>query len=295
MQLHPTQDQAAAGAALQALLDWHVAMGADAVLAEAPVDRFAESANEARLAPARLAPARTAPPHSPQPAPARAPQAEDAGPRAVAPQARLPNGDMVMKARAAAASAATLDELRQLLADFDGCNLKLTAKNLVFGEGQPHARLMLVGEAPGRDEDIAGRPFIGRSGQLLDRMLAAIGSGRERDSYITNVVYWRPPGNRDPSDFEVAVCRPFIMRQIELIGPEIVVFLGAQPARALLGGEAVRSGIRKLRGHWCELEAGGRRIRALPTFHPAYLLRSPIEKRYAWRDFLAVRAALAAR
>lgn len=275
-------------AALTALLEWHVAMGADAMLADAPIDRFAESADE--IAQGEPASGRI----SPKPAsPSAARIASQAPGERIAATAQLPGGDAVMKAREAAGSARNLDELRDLLAGFDGCNLKLTAKNMVFGTGNPQARLMLVGEAPGRDEDLKGIPFIGRSGQLLDRMLSAIGSGRQTDSYITNVIYWRPPGNRDPSDFEVAVCRPFILRQIELIAPEILVFLGAQPAKALLGGDMVRSGIRKLRGHWCELEVAGRRIPALPTFHPAYLLRSPIEKRYAWRDFLAIRSRLA--
>lgn len=213
-------------------------------------------------------------------------------PAAFVPAATVPGGDAVMAAREAAASARTLDELRDLLARFDGCNLKLTAKSLVFGDGAPGARLMFVGEAPGRDEDVEGRPFVGRSGKLLDRMLAAAGLSRETDAYIGNVVYWRPPGNREPSDQEVAICRPFILRQIELVAPDVLVFLGGQPAKALMGGEAARTGIRKLRGRWMEFPVSGRTIRALPTFHPAYLLRNPIEKRLAWRDMLAVKAAL---
>lgn len=277
--------------ALAALLEWYAGVGVDMAFEEAPVDRFAESESQRRQVAA-------APRQMPTPGTGggldagqiRRPAATNAAPGQ--PAAQVPTADTVMSARAAASSAASLDELRSLLERFEGCNLRLTAKHMVFGDGNPEASLMLIGEAPGRDEDIEGRPFVGRSGQLLDRMLAAVGLGRERNAYIANVIYWRPPGNRDPSDFEIAVCRPFILRQIELVDPKLIVFLGAQPAKALLGGEMMKSGIRKMRGHWVELEVGAKRYRALPTFHPAYLLRAPIEKRYAWRDLLDVRAAL---
>ncbi|WP_237153462.1 uracil-DNA glycosylase [Oryzibacter oryziterrae] len=275
--------------AATALFEWYAAMGVDLAVDDAPVDRFAQSAAQMEAQKAQ----RAAPVPRVAPAPAAAtrsaapPQAKTAS-----QTARLPSNETVMQAREAASSAQTLDELRALLERFDGCNLKLTAKSLVFGDGNPKARLMLVGEAPGRDEDIEGRPFVGRSGQLLDRMLQAIGHSRNENAYIANAVYWRPPGNRDPSDQEVAVCRPFILRQIELVSPDIVVFLGAQPVKALLGGDAARSGIRKLRGHWTELDTGTRKFKALPTYHPAYLLRAPLEKRLAWRDFLDVKATL---
>jgi DNA polymerase len=193
-----------------------------------------------------------------------------------------------MEARQAARSAQTLDELRTILQRFDGCTLKATATQLVFADGNPKARLMLVGEAPGRDEDIEGLPFVGRSGKLLDRMLAAIGLDRT-SVYIANIVPWRPPGNRTPTPQESAICLPFIMRQIELIDPDILVCLGGPSAQTLLG---IKDGITKTRGRWFNFNAGTRDIRALPTFHPAFLLRSPLQKRFAWRDFLAVKKAL---
>jgi DNA polymerase len=194
-----------------------------------------------------------------------------------------------MAARSAAASAATLDELRAILADFEGCALRMTAKRLVFGDGNPQARVMFVGEAPGYEEDMQGVPFVGRSGQLLHKMMAAIGLDRS-NAYITNIIPWRPPGNRDPSLHETSICLPFIRRHIELVDPDILVCLGKPSTAALLG---VSDGIRKTRGRWFTYNTGSRDIRAIAVFHPAYLLRSPLEKRLAWRDFLAVRKALA--
>ncbi|HUS97262.1 MAG TPA: uracil-DNA glycosylase, partial [Hyphomicrobiaceae bacterium] len=191
-------------------------------------------------------------------------------------------------ARAAAASANSLADLRDRLEAFEGCGLKATAKNLCLFRGSEAARVMIIGEAPGRDEDQDGRPFVGRAGQLLDKMLAAIGLG-EPDVHITNVVYWRPPGNRTPTPLEVEVCRPFLDRQIELVRPDVVLSLGGPAAKALLD---TSSGIMKVRGKWQDIEASGRQIKIMPTLHPAYLLRTPAAKRLAWRDLLAVKAVL---
>jgi DNA polymerase len=174
-----------------------------------------------------------------------------------------------------------------MLETFEGCGLKATATQLVFADGNPEARLMLVGEAPGRDEDLEGRPFVGRSGQLLDRMLAAIGLDRS-SVYIANVVPWWPPGNRTPSPHETQVCLPFIRRQIELCDPDVLVCVGGSSAETLLG----QRGITKIRGRWFDYETGSRTIRAMPTFHPAFLLRSPLQKRFAWRDLLTIKKAL---
>ena len=193
-----------------------------------------------------------------------------------------------MEAREAARSAKTLDELRAMLDAFNGCALKGTAKQLVFADGNPKAKVMFVGEAPGRDEDIEGLPFVGRSGKLLDRMLAAIGLDRT-SVYIANIIPWRPPGNRTPTPQESQTCLPFIQRQIELADPDILVCLGGPSAQTLLG---IKDGITKTRGRWLSYHTGTREIRAMPTFHPAFLLRSPLQKRLAWRDFLAIRKAL---
>ncbi|WP_146610270.1 uracil-DNA glycosylase, partial [Rhodobium orientis] len=202
--------------------------------------------------------------------------------------ATVPGDQAVAEARSAARQAATLDDLQAALAAFDGCNLKMTAKNLVFADGNPQARLMLVGEAPGRDEDIQGLPFVGRSGKLLDRMLHAIGLDRS-GAYIANVVPWRPPGNRTPSPSETEICAPFIERQIELVSPQVLVFLGGASAKQLTGA---REGIMRLRGKWLSYRREGIEIRAMATLHPAYLLRQPQQKRLAWRDFLTIKAAL---
>lgn len=193
-----------------------------------------------------------------------------------------------VSAREAARGAKTLDELRAVLDTFDGCALKATAKSLCFYRGRADARLMIVGEAPGREEDLAGKPFVGRAGQLLDKMLAAIGLG-EDDVHITNVVYWRPPGNRTPTPQEVQVCRPFLERQIELVAPDVLMTVGGPAAAALLG---IEGGIMRARGRWREIEVAGRTVPAMPTLHPAYLLRTPIAKRLAWRDLLAIQDRL---
>jgi DNA polymerase len=201
----------------------------------------------------------------------------------------VPGDAAVGAAREAASAAATLDDLRAALERFDGCNLRTTAKRLVFADGSPVARVMLVGEAPGRDEDEAGLPFVGRSGKLLDRMLAAIGLDRG-SVYIANVVPWRPPGNRTPTPQETEICKPFVARQIRLVDPDVLVFLGGASAAALAG---TTEGITRLRGRWLTYDTGARQIRAMATLHPAYLLRQPIQKRLAFRDFLALKRALA--
>ena len=196
-----------------------------------------------------------------------------------------------MAARQAATGAASLEELRAILERFEGCALRMTATQLVFADGNPQARVMFVGEAPGRDEDIEGLPFVGRSGKLLDRMMAAIGLDRG-SAYIANIVPWRPPGNRTPTPQESAICLPFIRRQIELADPDLLVCMGQPATQALIG---TKEGITRTRGRLFAYHTGTREIRAIPTFHPAYLLRSPLQKRLAWRDFLAIKRALANR
>jgi DNA polymerase len=194
----------------------------------------------------------------------------------------------IMDARTQARSAATLDELRQILTGFDGCELKRHAKQLVFADGNPQARLMFVGEAPGRDEDLEGLPFVGRSGKLLDLMIKAIGLDRT-GVYIANIIPWRPPGNRTPTPQESQICLPFIQRQIELVDPDVLVCLGGPSSQTLLG---YTDGIMKTRGRWISYATGTREIRATASLHPAYLLRQPLHKRLAWRDFLAIKKAL---
>ena len=194
----------------------------------------------------------------------------------------------VMAAREAARSAATMEELRAILEKFEGCALRSTATQLVFADGNPKARVMFVGEGPGYEEDKQGLPFVGRSGKLLDQMLKAIGLDRTQ-VYIANIVPWRPPGNRTPTPQEAAICLPFLLRQIALCDPDILVCLGGPSAQTLLN---VKEGIMKLRGRWFAFNSGSRDIRAMPTLHPAYLLRTPLAKRNAWRDFLTIKKAL---
>jgi DNA polymerase len=193
-------------------------------------------------------------------------------------------------AREAARTAPSLEVLRSLLESFDGCALKSTATRLVFADGNPQARIMFVGEAPGRDEDIEGLPFVGRSGKLLDLMMAAIGLNRT-SAYIANVIPWRPPGNRTPTPQETQICLPFIQRQIELVNPDILVTLGNPSTQTLL---QTRDGIMKSRGRWVDYDTGTRKIRAIASFHPAYLLRSPSYKRMAWLDLRSIAKALEA-
>jgi uracil-DNA glycosylase len=199
----------------------------------------------------------------------------------------VPDDAAVAQAREAARLAPDLQALKLQLEAFDGCSLKFTAKNLVFSDGNPEAKIMMIGEAPGRDEDIEGRPFAGKAGQLLDRMLAAVGMDRTQ-VYIANVIYWRPPGNRTPTPMETEICRPFIERQIALVDPDILVFLGGVSAKNFLPGP---DGILRLRGNWTEWGLpGARTIPALPMLHPAYLLRQPGQKKLAWRDLLSLKA-----
>ena len=265
--------------ALQALLDFHVEAGVDLALDETPHNRFAEPKTE--RAPAKAA-AQASPP--------KAPSASSAPPPRALPKAAASAPEEVASmAREQARHAGSLEELEAILAGFDGCALKFSAKNLAFADGNPEGRVMLVGEAPGADEDRIGKPFMGRSGQLLDRMLATIGLDRTQ-VYVANIVPWRPPGNRTPTPQEIAICKPFIARQIELASPEIVLCLGGPAAQNLLG---IKDGILRSRGRWFLYKTeDGREIRALPTLHPAYLLRQPLQKRLGWRDFQALRRAL---
>jgi DNA polymerase len=260
---------------IRELLAFYIEAGVDIALDEAPVDRFADpvAASPPPL-PARSAAAPA------QPAPIRPPL--------IATPVPLPPDTAVMAAREEARNAQTLDELKAILTGFTGCTLRATATQLVFADGNPEARVMFVGEAPGRDEDIEGLPFVGRSGKLLDRMMAAIGLSRT-NAYIANIVPWRPPGNRTPTPQESAICLPFTLRQIELVDPDVLVCLGGPSAQTLLG---TRDGILRTRGRWFAFQNGGREIRATATLHPAYLLRQPLQKRLAWRDFLAIKKAL---
>ena len=263
------QDKSALAAALALQCDW----GADEALMESPADRLA-----LREAPAR-APEAARPAPEPSPRPARA-----------APIALAPTPPANTRAEALAAAAHDLAALKAAIAAFDASPLKETVTNLVFGEGVTDAGLMLIGEAPGADEDRAGRPFVGASGQLLDRMFASVGLSRESNFYITNILPWRPPGNRTPTDAEVALFLPFLRRQVALIRPKRLVLVGGVAAKGLIGG---KEGITRLRGRWHEVEiAGLGRIPALPTLHPAYLLRSPASKREAWADLLLLRRML---
>src|SRR5215468_4114112 len=273
--------------AARELIAFYHEAGVDTAVGEEPVDRLAES----------LTLPVSAPEDGAASAPATGPVRERPRPslpasriRAEPPQAPAAPEAAVMAAREAARSAASLEELRTILDRFEGCTLKATATQLVFADGNPQARLMFVGEAPGRDEDIEGLPFVGRSGKLLDRMLAAIGLDRT-SVYIANIVPWRPPGNRTPTPQETAICLPFTQRQIELVDPDVLVCLGNPSTQTLL---ATKEGITKTRGRWFRYHTGTREIRAMPTFHPAFLLRNPISKRLAWRDFLAIKKALAA-
>ena len=246
----------------RALLEWQVEMGVTEAICDAPVDRYG-------------LPDKRKPPVS-------AKVGEETASKPV-------EVDPVEVAKAAARSADSLEDLQAAMASFPYCDLRKGARNLVFADGQPQARLMILGEAPGRDEDIEGRPFVGRAGQLLDRMFDAIGVARtspDADAaiYITNVLPWRPPQNRDPKPEEIAMMMPFVERHIALVDPDVLVCMGNIACQAVLG----RRGITRLRGQWTT--AFGKPV--LPMFHPAYLLRSPIKKRETWEDLLALKHRL---
>lgn len=265
-----------------AAIEWLVEMGADEIIGAEPVNRLVPPP-QAAPAPQAVRPATSA---LARPSLIR-PAAPATDMRAATP-ASAGNSD----AAALAAQCATLADIEQALMRYDACPLKKTATNLCFADGNPDAPVMLIGEAPGRDEDIQGKPFVGRSGQLLDRMLKAIGLARHNEKpeeavYISNVIFWRPPGNRTPTDQETLMCLPFLKRAIEIKKPRYIVCLGATPTQRLIGKS---EGILKLRGRWFDF--GG--IPLLATLHPAYLLRQPAQKRLAWRDLLSLQQKLKA-
>ncbi|MFN3845409.1 MAG: uracil-DNA glycosylase family protein [Paracoccaceae bacterium] len=260
--------------ASQAALMWQVDLGVDEWVLDAPINRY-DLPESVKPAPLGVRTATAAP--SAKCAPVAPPAAEQ------------PKTDAVADAKAMASRATTLEELRASMAEFDHCEVKRGARNLVFGDGVPGARVLILGEAPGADEDREGRPFVGRAGQLLDAMFAAIGLSRtalspDKAVYITNVLPWRPPGNRDPEPDEIAMMRPFVERHIELAAPQVIVVMGNTPLFALTGTR----GILKARGQWSQVL--GRPL--LPMTHPAYLLRNPTAKREAWDDLLALEARL---
>jgi uracil-DNA glycosylase len=267
-----------------ALLRLQREWGADEGLSDEPVDRLADRPAVAPLA---------APPPPPPPGAELSKSDLRRSSALGAPAPHPPRGlarPAATQAAALAAACTTLPALRAAIAGFDGCALRDTATNLVFSDGNPAARIMLIGEAPGAEEDRAGLPFVGASGQLLDRMLGSIGLDRTQ-VLITNILPWRPPGNRTPSETEVAVCLPFLLRHIALVAPEVVLLLGATAVRAITGNS---QGIRRLRGQWQSLVVPGleRPVPALPTYHPAYLLRTPLAKREAWHDLLELQNRL---
>ena len=258
-----------------ALLRWYVEMGADEAIGAEAWDRLAPPIE-------RMSSVTAPPPIAPRPAP----------PVPATPPSALSEslGEAAQSARRLAAEAASVEALATLVAGFDGCALKRTATNTVFIDGNPAAPLMIIGEAPGADEDRVGRPFVGRAGQLLDRMLAAIDLDRSK-VLITNVVYWRPPGNRTPTAAEIASCLPFVFRLIGLVRPKVLVVSGGTAAGALL---PQGQGITRLRGRWFDLAVPGleQPVATLPMFHPSFLLRTPGRKREAWRDLLSLRIRL---
>jgi uracil-DNA glycosylase len=246
-------------------LAWLIDAGAGDAMAETPENRFAIPPKEPAPAAARILPL-------PQPTP------KPAAPKPVAALAGAPG------ANALAQGARTLEDLKAALETFEGCALKHTAKHTVFADGNPASRILFIGEAPGADEDREGVPFVGRAGRLLDKMLTAAGLDRTK-VYITNVLPWRPPGNREPTPDEAAACLPFLRRHIELVDPKLIVLLGAVAARHVMG---LSEGILRLRGRWLEYRLGERMVATMPTMHPAYLLRQPSHKKLAWRDMMAI-------
>jgi DNA polymerase len=261
---HPLSDAEALAA-----LDWYRAAGVDVAVGDEPVDRFATSA---AVPPKRALPASVTG-LAPPPVPA------------------VPlNGDP-NETRAIAAAAPTLVALRAAMDAYEGCGLKKRATQLCFSDGNPEAQIMLVGEGPGEQEDLQGKPFVGRAGQLLDRMLGAIGLDRTK-VFIANMVPWRPPGNRNPTPEELALCAPFLQRQVELVNPKLLVTLGNVPTQALF---ATNQGITRMRGNWKTLSVGNWSGPVLPTLHPAFLLRTPAAKAQAWKDMLGLKHAIAER
>ena len=264
-----------------ALLEWQVELGADEAICDAPLDRYALASEAPRVA------AQTTVQKPTVAQPARAPAR--ALPETLSKDATLALA--IDAARAAAAAATDLDGLAAAMSGYEHCEIKRGARNLVFADGNPAARVMIIGEAPGREEDLEGRPFIGKAGQLLDRMFAAIGLARTGTTgqdavYITNVLPWRPPSNRTPDPAEIAMMLPFLHRHIDLIAPEFIVLMGNTPCQALLG----QGGITRIRGQWMTVQDRP----ALPMLHPAYLLRQPLAKRDSWADLLALQSRLKA-
>ena len=251
------------------LLKWYVESGINEALEEKPINHFLSAAavenNEAESI--RIV-------------------STDTESHAIKPAQLISQSETTKSAYAAARAADTLEALRNAMSEFEGCPLKQTAKNLVFGDGLAGSRLMLIGEAPGAQEDREGRPFVGQAGQLLERMLKAI-SIQRNDAYITNILPWRPPGNRTPTDSEIGTCLPFIQRQIELVAPEVLILIGGVSAKTLLG---TNQGIMRTRGKWLDYkpEGGQDAIPARAILHPAYLLRSPAQKRETWMDLLEI-------
>lgn len=270
---------------IREIFEWYVEAGVDTLLEDAPIDRFCEAPPPPRNTKSKV----QASSQTPSPAQRLAQKAEARPkPSAAKPTATMPDSAAIETAREVASQITSLEELKLAMTAFEGCNLKRTAKQLVFSDGNPSAKIMLIGEAPGRDEDIQGLPFVGRAGQLLDKMLAAIDLNRE-SVYITNVIPWRPPGNRTPTLQETEICRPFIERHIELINPDSILMLGGSSAKTLLN---TTDGIMKLRGKWSEVKTSKASFKSLPTLHPAYLLRQPAHKKLVWHDLLSLKQTI---
>ena len=258
------------------LLSWYRDAGVDVCLEDAPVDRFSVSVSQVEQSP----PSRAKAIHSQK--------TETPAKAAIQQKATVPDSATIERARELVDSCDTLESLKQAVESFDGCNLKFSARSTVFADGNPEAKLMVIGEAPGRDEDMQGLPFVGRSGALLDRMLGAIGLDRSQ-VYISNILPWRPPGNRAPTPMETEICRPFVERHIELAAPDLLLLVGGSSAKTLMKTD---KGILSLRGRWTEVDINGKSFAAMPSLHPAYLLRQPLQKRHAWQDLLAVAAKI---
>lgn len=269
-----------------AVLAWYRDSGVDTAEALAPTDFMALDAaafSLSRPRPSRSVPQTLAPPAPPKPAPL--------GPDELA---IIPHDEALAEAKARAAAAPSIAALAEAIAQFDGCALKGGARSTVVYDGVAGADLLVLGEAPGREEDRTGKPFVGKAGGLLDKMLASIGYSRQSgdelaDACITNTIYWRPPGNRNPTKAEIAICQPFVERFILLTQPKAIMLTGNVPTQAFFEDAP---GITRSRGKWRTLEIGGQAFPALPMFHPAFLLRQPLQKRLAWADLLAVKDKL---